>query len=84
MAKGSTGTNTGTIIYVKRRSRKARPSNCKSCSHSIWINSNQNLYCTVMGLTDVDKKVCTHYSNGDSFKTASPKHKHRKKKKARK
>lgn len=84
MAKGSIGTATSTIIYVKRRYRKARPCNCKSCSHSIWVNSNQNLYCTVMGITDADKKVCTHYKNDDSFSAISRKHKQRKKKKVRK
>jgi len=84
MAKGSIGTNTSTIIYVRRKYRKPRPSNCKLCTHSIWINGDQNLHCTVLVKTDINKKSCAHYSNGQSFKTTIKKNNNKKKKKSRK
>ena len=58
--KGSTGINTGTINYVKKkRTRKSRFCCCKKCKYARVVDNIAN--CTLTGEIAVNKKVCQHY-----------------------
>lgn len=57
--KGSTGSNTNTIIYIKRK-RKTTSCDCKQCKHGSKLNNK--VYCNVTGSTKpVNRKKCLFY-----------------------
>lgn len=69
MARGSTGTNTGTIIYTRgRRKRKRtdiRRCNCMTCIHAVVKNGVAD--CMITGDVAVHKSYCEYYKNSKYF-----------------
>lgn len=63
--KGTTGTNTGTLIHTRKR-KKSRPSNCKKCFHARIVDGVA--YCMLSGDVNVKKSTCKHYIKKDSTK----------------
>ena len=66
MAKGSIGTNTGTIIYTRGRRRtnefRTVVSHCKKCIHAV-VNQDGVANCMITGDVAVNKRYCEFYKN---------------------
>ena len=65
LMKGSTGTNTSTIIYI-RKSKKGE-CDCKKCKFGKNLSDNST-YCVITKEFYERKRVCSHYSKIKSRK----------------
>ena len=58
--KGSTGTSTGIIINTRKKKRKSKRCNCKTCKFARIVSGVAN--CTITGDINVKKTTCKYYS----------------------